>query len=206
VPFDPYFRRALNQGFRSVVGVDEVGRGCLAGPVVAAAVVIPLSKLESLSGIRDSKKLTPNQRKHFLKAIEDSAQAISWERVEHDTIDEINILQASRLAMKRAIQKLNCTAEYLLIDGKESLDLNIAQETIIQGDDKSPLISAASIVAKVTRDRIMEEYSVEFPLYQFARHKGYPTEIHRNLLQTYGPCAIHRKTFRHVRDFIASSD
>jgi ribonuclease HII len=168
-------------------------------------VAIPLPQLESLTGIRDSKKLSAKERQRFWEMIQGCAEAIAWERIEHSEIDEINILQASRLAMKRAIENLQAAPDHLLIDGNQGLDLDISQEAIVGGDDKSPLISAASIVAKVTRDKIMEAYSKEFPIYQFSQHKGYPTSAHRALLKTYGPCSIHRKTFRGVRELIKAT-
>ena len=181
---------------RIPAGVDEAGRGPLAGPVVAAAVVLPDDcKIE---GLDDSKKLSHSKRKKILEEIKSTAISYAVGIVEPEEIDKINILRASLLAMEISVKKLRTKPDYLLIDGNQKTSLLLMQETIVKGDSKSCSIAAASILAKVTRDSIMEEYHLIYPEYNFKGHKGYPTKEHYQAIKEYGPCPIHRKTFRGV--------
>ncbi len=181
---------------RIPAGVDEAGRGPLAGPVVAAAVVLPDDcKIE---GLDDSKKLSHSKREKILEEIKSIAISYAIGIVEPEEIDKINILRASLLAMEISVKQLTTKPDYLLIDGNQKTSLLLMQETIVKGDSKSCSIAAASILAKVTRDSIMEEYHSIYPEYNFKGHKGYPTKEHYQALREYGPCPIHRKTFRGV--------
>ncbi len=191
------FERILqDQGLWPVAGVDEVGRGCLAGPVIAAAVILPKDLTEQ--GITDSKRLSAAQRQQLAELIQEVAVSISVARVEPQEIDRINILQASLLAMKLAVKSLKVHPRAILVDGNQQVPIDIPQKTVIKGDSRSCSIAAASIVAKVYRDRLMEEYSQEFPQYHFEKHKGYGTKSHREMIRRFGPCPIHRKSFRGV--------
>ena len=183
-----------SKGIASVAGVDESGRGPLAGPVVAAAVVFP-SMLE-ISGLDDSKKLSPKQRGEMFHRIYEHASSVGISVISHTIIDEINIYQASLRAMSEAVSKLSRIPEHLLIDGPRYRDSSIPFTAIIDGDAKSCSIAAASIVAKVTRDRLMIELDGVYPQYGFAKHKGYGTAQHLEAIRKYGPCEIHRKSFR----------
>jgi ribonuclease HII len=185
---------------RLIAGVDEAGRGPLAGPVVAAAVVLPGSAM--LQGLDDSKKLSPKKREQLFPKIQ--AQAVSYgvAVVNAEVIDEINILQAALLAMKQAVEQLQPIADLLLIDGNQKIKSSIEQWTIVQGDSKSLSIAAASVLAKVTRDRIMQDYHRLYPQYEFAQHKGYGTKLHRSLIAEHGPCPIHRRTFKGVSQYV----
>ncbi len=189
-------RKARKNGFYQIAGVDEVGRGPLAGPVVSAAVILPDDF--SVTGVTDSKRLSPKVRNRLFEEIYASASAVGIGIVDPVEIDRINIFQASLAAMKMAVRNLEPAPECLLIDGQHRIDEDVAQETIVKGDLKSISIAAASIVAKVTRDRIMERYSTEFPEYGFSSHKGYPTKAHTAAIKDYGWCPIHRRTFRGV--------
>ena len=198
-----YERDVLQQGFGLPAGIDEAGRGPLAGPVVAAAVILPLQWDEQLlsrtfAGVNDSKKLTPRQRCRAYELIREKAVAIGVGIVDEKTIDEINILQATFRAMRRAVEKLRPCPDYLLIDGQRVPGLDIPQRAIRKGDSLSLSIAAASIVAKVTRDRQMEEYHLLYPQYNFAAHKGYGTREHLAAIAKHGPCPIHRRSFRRV--------
>ena len=186
-------KQALSEGFKCVCGVDEAGRGPLCGPVCAAAVILPLDY--EIEGINDSKKLTEKKREQLFDIITEKAIAYSIEMVDAKTIDEINILQATFLAMRRAVENLSVKADIALIDGNGKPGLSIAERTIIKGDAKSVSIAAASILAKVSRDRYMLEADKKYPEYQFAKHKGYGTKLHYDLLRQYGPSPIHRRTF-----------
>ena len=188
------------RGLVRVAGVDEVGRGPLAGPVVAAAVIF--SPETEYPGARDSKKLSPERREELFEQINESALAVSVGRAEHGEIDRINIYNASLLAMYRAVEDLTVKPDAVLVDGMMVLRLKeeIPQEALIQGDSRCLSIAAASIVAKVTRDRLMCEYDRNYPGYGFARHKGYPTSDHFRALKVLGPCPIHRKSFTAVAD------
>ncbi|MBI3610553.1 MAG: ribonuclease HII [Nitrospirae bacterium] len=190
-------RLGYARGFERIAGLDEAGRGPLAGPVVAAAVILPKSAV--LPGLRDSKKLTALQREKFFEEIHRRALAIGVGIVGHETIDRINILKATILAMNRALENLTAPPDYLLIDALTLPNLRIPQKALIKGDDLSQTIAAASVVAKVTRDRLMAEYDRRYPQYHFRSHKGYGTAEHLRALERFGPCPIHRKTFRRVR-------
>lgn len=182
---------------RTVAGVDEAGRGPLAGPVVAAAVII--SPQKALDIPRDSKKLTSKQRERYYEEITRDAISIGVGRVESEEIDRINILQASLLAMAIAVGRLSPAPELILVDGNKRIPTEIEQKTIVGGDGISASIAAASIIAKVERDRIMVHLDEQFPLYNFRQHKGYPTREHIEKLRLHGPTPIHRKTFKWVR-------
>ncbi len=196
--------RLVQQGHRYIAGVDEAGRGPLAGPVVSAAVILPFGYESDL--IKDSKVLTPAKRERLYEMILQDAQAVGVGSCDHEEIDQINIHHASLLSMKRAVKDLGIPWDFLLIDGKFTLDFSTdspsvpigGQKAVIKGDAKSISIAAASIVAKVTRDRIMEKMDRRYPEYGFARHKGYPTKAHKEAIAQFGPCKIHRKTFRGV--------
>lgn len=187
---------ARKQGFARVAGVDEVGRGPLAGPVVSAAVILPENF--SVPGIADSKKLSPKVRHALYDRIYEHAASVGIGIVDPVEIDRINILQASLLAMLMAVKNLEPVPDCVLIDGNQKISTEIYQKTIVKGDSRSISIAAASIVAKVTRDRIMEKYCQEYPEYGFSRHKGYPTSAHYQALDRFGWCPIHRRSFRGV--------
>lgn len=185
----------LQRGIEGIIGVDEVGRGCLAGPVIAAAVKLNLKK--RIDGINDSKKLSSSVRESLYLEITEHAQCWATGTASCKEIDKYNILQASLLAMNRAIEKLNCKWDLVLVDGNKKIPyitFNM-QETVVGGDAKSASIGAASIVAKVVRDRIMCEYHEKYPVYQFNKNKGYATEYHRESIIKNGLCEIHRKSF-----------
>ena len=184
---------ATGKGFSAVCGVDEAGRGPLAGPVYAAAVILPQG-LE-IEGLNDSKKLTEKKRGQLFDIITEKALSYSIASVDEKVIDEINILQATYLAMKKAVEGLDIPADYALIDGNRMPPLPIEGETIVKGDAKSPSIAAASILAKVSRDRFMYELDKEMPQYCFAQHKGYGTKLHYECIEKYGISDRHRLTF-----------
>ena len=188
---------ARKTGFKFIAGIDEAGRGPLAGPVISAAVILPFDFPDP--GINDSKKLSPKKREQFFTVIMKHAVCVSTGRADHDEIDRINILAASLKSMERAVNGLSIVPDYLLIDGKFTINSKIAQKAVIKGDSKSISIAAASIIAKVTRDAIMLKFHHDFPEYGFDRHKGYPTEIHRKALAEFGPCPLHRKSFKGVK-------
>jgi ribonuclease HII len=187
-------RQARQSGYQCVAGIDEAGRGPLAGPVVAAAVVFHPDYENS--EINDSKQLSPQKRERLYELIKAEALAIGIGVIEAYVIDDINILQASLMAMRDAVLELSLPPDYLLIDGRHKIPLIIPQETIIQGDSRSLSIAAASIIAKVSRDRIMEIYHRQFPQYNFLKNKGYGTREHRQAIRTCGYCKIHRRSFR----------
>lgn len=186
------------QGFKCVVGLDEVGRGPLAGPVVAGAVLIKNNAKNLPKGINDSKKLSEAQRDKFYKILTNHKD-IKWGIgiVSEKIIDRINILEATKLAMQEAIKNLK--ADYLLLDGNFGINSIVRQKSIIKGDQKVMSIAMASIIAKVARDRIMHKFHKKYPQYKFDKHKGYGTELHLEMLQKYGTCPIHRKSFEPVR-------
>ena len=198
--FLEYETKAIAKGYRNIAGVDEAGRGPLAGPVIAAAVIFA-AKVD-IAGLDDSKKLSPKKREELFPQIQAEAVAYGVAIVSREVIDEINILQASRLAMKQAVEKLKLVPDLLLIDGNQKIDSTLDQWAIVKGDSKSLSIAAASVLAKVTRDRIMEDYHKLYPQYEFHRHKGYGTKLHRVLIEEHGPCPIHRSTFKGVSEFI----
>ncbi|MDD9300836.1 MAG: ribonuclease HII [Desulfobacter sp.] len=189
--------RAQKNGYTHVAGIDEAGRGPLAGPVVSAAVILPQDF--EYPGITDSKKISEKKRAALFPVIQENALAVGIGMADHKEIDRINILAASLLSMKRAVEDLALSPDYLLIDGKFTIDSPLDQEAIVKGDSKSISIAAASIIAKVTRDRIMKDLSLTFPEYEFHRHKGYPTKAHKAAILAHGPCPVHRKTFRGVK-------
>lgn len=184
---------AWRRGLTRVAGVDEAGRGPLAGPVVAAAVV--LEPGARIAGVDDSKRLPPEERRRLFDVIRARAVGVAVAVVDHVTIDRINILQATRLAMGQALAALEVEPELVLTDFVAVPDLRCPQRNLVGGDRRSASVAAASIIAKVTRDRIMEEADREFPVYGFGRHKGYATPEHREALERHGPCALHRRTF-----------
>lgn len=179
-----------------IAGVDEAGRGPLAGPVITAAVI--LNPLKPIIGLADSKQLTEQEREFLYSLIYENALAISVGRADVKEIDQINILQATLLAMQRAVLGLNIKPHLVLIDGNASPKLPYDAKTIIKGDQLEPAISAASIIAKVTRDREMVLHDKSFPEYQFAKHKGYGTKEHLSALEKYGPCELHRTSYAPV--------
>jgi ribonuclease HII len=187
-----YEQELWEQGYIHIAGLDEAGRGCLLGDVVAAAVILPRDL--RLHGVNDSKKLSAKKREELYELIMDQALAVGVGRVDAATIDRVNIKQASRLAMKLAVESLKVSPDYLLIDA-EKVDAPIRQLSIIHGDALSQSIAAASIVAKVTRDRLCLEWDLAYPEYGIAVHKGYGTKAHRAAVQEYGACPIHRRSF-----------
>lgn len=205
----PTFReetKLIKKGYQVIAGIDEVGRGSISGPVVASAVMIKSCNNLAIKqfnnfGIRDSKLLSPKRREEIYKILINHPKIV-WGtgRVSEKVIDRINILEATKLAMKRAVKKLKTKPEFLLIDGRFTLrDFLCNQKAIPGGDKKVFLIAAASIIAKVTRDRLMVRFHKKYPRYGFNQHKGYGTELHFKMLKKYGPCKIHRKTFRPVK-------
>ncbi len=188
-----YERGANRAGFLRVAGIDEAGRGPLAGPVVAAAVIFPVGYNHPC--ITDSKKISAPKREALYEEILAEATAVGLGIVEADVIDRINILQATLIAMRDAIAHLEVTPDYLLIDGVHRIPSPVPQWPIVKGDASSISIAAASIVAKVTRDRIMEIYDRRYPAYHFAQNKGYGTAAHREAIRSHGPCTIHRRSF-----------
>lgn len=192
-------RRFWSRGYTRIAGVDEAGRGPLAGPVVAACVVLP--PMVELPGVRDSKRLTPACRCRLLEQIRAVALDIGVGVVDVETIDSINILRATHLAMRRSLANLRQPPEHILVDGRALPDLPHPQTPLIKGDDRCLSIASASIVAKVFRDRMMVELDHLYPHYGFARHKGYGTPEHLECLRRLGPCPVHRRTFHPVSDF-----
>lgn len=197
-PFDPfqYESAARENGYGLIAGVDEVGRGPLAGPVVAAAVIFPEGAV--VPGIKDSKKMTEKAREDAFPVINDVAVAIGIGVVSNRSVDELNILNASLKAMKQAVLSLDPAPDYILVDGIHRVPVTTPQRSIKKGDQLSRSISAASIIAKVYRDRIMCSIHEQFPEYGFRQNKGYGTARHLEALRQYGPCPIHRLTFRGV--------
>lgn len=185
--------RLYDQGYQAVCGVDEAGAGPLAGPVYAAAVILPRGL--TLPYLNDSKKVTPRRREILFDQIREQAiaYAIAW--ADEKKIDAINILNARMLAMDRAIKMLNPAADFALIDGNRNQGIELQNEMVVHGDARSASIAAASILAKVSRDRFMVELAEQYPQYAFEKHKGYPTKLHYQLLRQYGPSPVHRKTF-----------
>jgi ribonuclease HII len=197
-------RNFYNKRFYLVAGIDEAGRGPLAGPVAAAAVI--LSKNSAISDLNDSKQLSEKKRETLFEIIKETALAYAVETVNNEIIDKINILQATFLAMSRAVLKLKIKPDLCLIDGNRKVPgLSFNQKTIIGGDTKSACIAAASILAKVSRDKIMLEYAKRYPVYEFEKHKGYGTKKHIETLKKYGICPIHRLTFSPVSGIIAKT-
>ena len=186
-------KEAFAKGYKSVCGVDEAGRGPLAGPVCAAAVILPEGVI--IEGVNDSKKLSEKKRESLFDVIREQALSYSIAYATVDEIEEINILNATMLAMRRAIDGLEIKADYAMIDGNKIPPLDIDAECIVKGDAKSMSIACASILAKVSRDRLLYKYAEEYPMYGFDKHKGYGTKVHREAILKYGPCPYHRKSF-----------
>ena len=192
-----YEKQAFANGFSAVAGVDEAGRGPLAGPVVSAAVILPT--YFPVSGVTDSKKLSPKRRDQLYKKIYQYAVSVGIGIIDPSEIDRINILRASLLSMAIAVENLYPLPDYVLVDGTYRIASNFPQRSIAKGDERSITIAAASIVAKVTRDRLMVRYDLEYPQFGFARHKGYPTKAHKQAIKKFGSCPIHRFSFRGVK-------
>lgn len=192
-----YENNLYNEGVTLIAGVDEVGRGPLVGPVVACACILPVNFYHK--DIKDSKKLSEKKREEMYKIIKENAISIGLGIVSEKVIDEVNIYEATKIAMKEAIKNLNITPEHVLIDAMK-LELNIPSTSIIKGDDKSESIAAASIIAKVTRDHMLDEMDKEYPMYDLKNNKGYGTKKHLEALQTYGPCKYHRVSYSPVRN------
>ncbi len=193
MPGFEYEEKRYAEGYTAVCGCDEAGRGPLCGPVVAAAVILPFGEI--IEGLNDSKKLSEKKREALFDIIKEKAVAYCIAEASAEEIDEINILNASMLAMRRAVEGLSVKADFALIDGNCSRGFNIPTETVVKGDAKSYSIAAASILAKVTRDRGCIELDKEYPEYNIAKHKGYPTKEHMDAVRKYGPSPIHRKSF-----------
>jgi ribonuclease HII len=193
-------KKATAKGYKEIAGIDEAGRGPLAGPVVSAAVI--LSPAFSVAGVIDSKKLSAKKRVQLYQEIYSQAVAVGIGIVDPVEIDRINILQASLLAMSMATNNLRPQPECLLIDGPFRIPSHLPQNPIAKGDTLSVSIAAASIVAKVTRDRLMEKYNEYYPQFGFSRHKGYPTRAHKEAIRKFGYCPIHRRTFKGVKEFL----
>ncbi len=192
-----YENNLYKEGVTLVAGVDEVGRGPLIGPVVACACILPVNFYHK--DIKDSKKLSEKKREEMYKIIKENAISIGLGIVSEKVIDEVNIYEATKIAMKEAIKNLNITPEHVLIDAMK-LELNIPSTSIIKGDAKSESIAAASIIAKVTRDHMLDEMDKEYPMYDLKNNKGYGTKKHLEALQTYGPCKYHRVSYSPVRN------
>ena len=195
---------AKRSGYLIIAGIDEAGRGPLAGPVVAAAVC--LGDGSSFDGLTDSKKLTAKKRDQFYDQIRQKALATGVGIVDHKIIDRINILQATKSAMVLAVEELGQVPDILLIDGNQKIGWAGPQKTIVKGDSLSLSISAASVIAKVTRDRLMEQNAILYPEYGFEKNKGYGSQAHMKAIEKYGPCPIHRKSFRGVCEFVTDTN
>lgn len=194
MPDYEFEKAAVNSGFSCICGVDEAGRGPLAGPVCAAAVILPAGA--AIEGLDDSKKLTEKKRERLYDIIKQAAVAYSVAYGTLEEIETVNILEATYLAMNRAIEGLTVKPDFALIDGNRvPRGIKIPCETIVKGDSKSMSVAAASVLAKVTRDRLMLEYDKKYPEYNFKKHKGYGTKEHTELIKQYGPCEIHRLSF-----------
>ena len=193
--------RSLRQkGYQLIAGLDEVGRGPLAGPVVAACVI--LQENSDNSSFVDSKTINAKNRSRLYKELKQNGAQISVGVVSEADIDRLNILQASLLAMKKAILTMPVQPDFLLVDGNQPVPISIPQQSLVKGESKSASIAAASIVAKVVRDEMMDQYHLQYPEYNFQKNRGYPTLEHRNAIKIYGPCAIHRQSFKCVKEFL----
>ncbi len=205
-------KKLWKKGYKRVACLDEAGRGPLSGPVVAAAVMIKIPNFKfqipkSLKEVKDSKQLTPKKREEFYRVLTNppaGGPQIEWGigRVSEKVIDKINILEATKLAMKRAIKRFKRKPDFLILDGNFKINLSIPQKSIIKADEKVFSCAAASILAKVWRDRLMLRYHKKYPRYGFDKHKGYPTKYHFKMLKKYGPCVIHRKSFKPVEKLL----
>lgn len=194
-----YENKALNSGYKLIAGIDEAGRGPLAGPVCVAMVIMPLDKENIIEKVNDSKKLSAKMRNKLYEEIISKAIDYQIEFIDEETIDKINILNATKLGMKNCINNIKTKPNYILIDAVK-LDIDIPYEPIIKGDALSYSIACASILAKVSRDKLMVEIDKKYPNYNFKKHKGYGTKEHIENLKTFGPCKIHRKTF--IKNFV----
>jgi ribonuclease HII len=195
------FEKALTtDGYSIIAGIDEAGRGPLAGPVVSAAVILPFD-FDS-HGLTDSKKLTVRQRERLYAHIYAEATAVSIGIVDAVEIDRINILQATKLSMTMAVDNLSPLPDHLIIDGNFNIPSPLPQQAIVKGDARSASIAAASIIAKVSRDLLMHRYHDDYPQFGFDRHKGYPTKAHKAAIAEHGPCLIHRRSFKGVREYL----
>ena len=205
-----YEHSALAEGYQNIAGIDEAGRGPLAGSVVASALILPQAFLQgklpsAWDGLNDSKKLSPKKREYFFALLTEHPDChIGIGEADAHEIDTINILQATYCAMRRAVENLPSTPDFLLVDGRPVPLLPKPSQNIIKGDSKSLSIAAASVIAKVSRDRDIHEADKLYPQYGFAKHKGYGTQQHLEALKAHGPCPIHRLTFRPVKDSIRS--
>ena len=188
-----YEQNAESRGYKAICGVDEAGRGPLAGPVCAAAVILPPDTI--IDGVNDSKKLSEKKREALFDVIKETAVSYCIAYASVEEIESLNILNATMLTMKRAVEGLDVKADYAMIDGNKMPQLEIDGETIVKGDAKSMSIACASILAKVSRDRLLYEYAKEYPQYYFDKHKGYGTAAHREAILKYGPCPYHRMSF-----------
>ena len=199
-PMDYFEKLYYGRGYQRIAGVDEAGRGPLAGPVVAAAVILPVDGIQRQ--LFDSKQIPSKKREELYEHIFEKALGVGLGVVYHEEIDLINILQASLKAMALAVESLPLSPDFILIDGNQTLHFPVPQKPIRKGDQICNSIAAASIVAKVTRDRMMFECHQKYPQYNFAKHKGYGTKEHRKAIETFGICELHRKTFRGVKEYI----
>ena len=198
-----YERALIEKGYALIAGMDEVGRGPLCGPVVCAAVILPLADADIIEGVDDSKKLSEKKRKILSESIKNRAIAYSICEISPQEIDEINILNATKKCMKKCIETLSVKPDALLVDAVKE-DFGVYTQSLIKGDALSYVIGAASIIAKVYRDELMEEYAKIYPQYGFEKHKGYGTKAHIDAIKKYGPCEIHRKTF--IKNFVATEE
>ncbi len=194
-------KKLWKKGFKYIIGLDEAGRGPLAGPVVVAGVLINPKIKKLVKGINDSKKLSKKQREKLYKILV-TCKDIKWSVaiVSEKIIDKINILEATKLAMRKVVKKLN--PDFLILDGNFLLDISLPQKSVVKGDSKVLSVAAASIIAKVTRDRLMKKYHKKYPSYGFDSHKGYGSEFHMKMIKKYGPCPIHRKSFFPISELI----
>ena len=188
-----YEENALQKGYKYICGVDEAGSGPLAGPVCAAAVILPVDTV--IEGVNDSKKLSEKKREALFDIIRETAVSYAVAFASVEEIESMNILNATMLAMKRAVEGLDVSADYAMIDGNRMPHLDIPGECVVKGDAQSMSIACASILAKVSRDRLLYKYAEEYPVYQFDKHKGYGTKAHVAALKEYGPCPYHRLSF-----------
>ncbi len=187
----------LKKGYQIIAGLDEAGRGCLAGPLVAGAVI--LKNIKPLKGLRDSKKMSPQQRERMFLKIVNHSLVWSVGIVEPEEIDEYGIIPANRMAFERAVKKLKLKPDYLLVDGIRNFDSNIKSEFVVKGDGQIYSIAAASVVAKVVRDKLMEKFHLKYPEYNLDKHKGYGTKEHFSLIEKHGPAEIHRFSFYPIK-------
>ncbi|NWG04277.1 MAG: ribonuclease HII [Syntrophaceae bacterium] len=199
-PMDYFEKMYTRRGYHRIAGVDEVGRGPLAGPVVAAAVILPEEGLGEK--LFDSKKISSKKREHLYETILAEAKGVGIGIIGEEEIDRINILQATLKAMALAIQDLPIPPDFILIDGSQHIPIPISQKPVRKGDQLCNSVAAASIIAKVTRDRMMLEFHRKYPQYNFAKHKGYGTKEHRMAIEKYGVCELHRKSFRGVKEYL----